>query len=146
MSGPVPVDGSALPARLRILVIDDEVVIRTMLRRQLEQAGYAVIDAPDGQVALAAARHQPPDIVLTDIFMPEKDGIEVIREIRSRWSKCIIIAMTGGSPVDPSGSIVKPAALLLGADRILLKPFNQQTLLSAIKDTLSLTNAGKPSL
>jgi CheY-like chemotaxis protein len=134
-----------LPVPYRVLIIDDDAVIRTVLRRQLEHAGYVVNDAPNGQVGLAASCHQPPDIVVTDIFMPEKDGIEVIQEIRSSWSKCRIIAMTGGSPVDPLGSIVNPAAILLGADKILLKPFDQQTLLSTIKDTLLLNNARKPS-
>ncbi|TKS61750.1 MAG: response regulator [Nitrospira sp.] len=141
MTAHVSANVSELTTPHRVLVIDDDEAIRTVLRRQLEQAGYVVIDAPNGQVGLAASCHQPPDIVLTDIFMPEKDGIEVIQEIRSSWSKCRIIVMTGGSPVDPFGSIVNPTALLLGAERILLKPFDRQTLLSTIKDTLSLNNA-----
>ena len=144
MTARVSADLSALPAPHRILVIDDDPVIRSLLRRQLEQADYVVMDAPNGKVGLAMGRDQPPDIVVTDIYMPERDGIEVIREIRSSWSKTRIIAITGGSLQDPFGSIVKPAAHLLGADKILTKPFDQQTLLLAIKETLSRNEAMRP--
>jgi CheY-like chemotaxis protein len=61
------------------------------------------------------------------------------------WSKTRIIAMTGGQLQNSFGSIVQPAALLLGADRVLLKPFDQRTLLSAIEDALSLRDARQPS-
>lgn len=138
---------AAMPARsspYRILVIDDEPAVRALLRRQLEHAGYVVVDAPNGRVGITASGHQPPDIVLTDIFMPEKDGIEVIQEVRSYWSKSRIIAMTGGQLKDLFGSVVQPAALLLGADRILIKPFDRKTLLSAIRDTLCLNDARQP--
>jgi DNA-binding response OmpR family regulator len=135
----------ARPAAPCILVIDDEVAIRTMLRRTLEREGFAVVDAPDGRAGIAASRDQPPDVVLTDLFMPDKDGIEVIQEVRSLWSQTRIIAMTGGQPQNSFGSIVQPAALLLGADRVLLKPFDQRTLLSAIEDALSLRDARQPS-
>ena len=141
MTAHVSADVPALPVPHRILVIDDDPVIRSLLRRQLEQADYVVIDAPNGKVGLAMGRDQPPDVVVTDIYMPERDGIEVIREIRSSWLKTRIIAITGGSLQDPFGSIVKPAAHLLGADKILTKPFDQQTLLSTIKETLSQNDA-----
>jgi CheY-like chemotaxis protein len=136
---------TAMPARsspYRVLVIDDEAAIRVLLRRQLEQAGYVVVDAPNGRAGIAASSLQPPDIVLTDIFMPEKDGIEVIQEVRSYWSKSRIIAMTGAQLKSSFESIVQPAVLLLGADRVLIKPFDQDTLLSAIKDTLSMNDPG----
>jgi CheY-like chemotaxis protein len=132
---------AAMPARsspYRVLVIDDEAAIRALLRRQLEQAGYVVVDAANGRAGIVASSHQPPDIVLTDIFMPEKDGIEVIQEVRFYWSKSRIIAMTGGQLKSSFESIVQPAVLLLGADRVLIKPFDQETLLSAIQDTLSM--------
>jgi CheY-like chemotaxis protein len=135
---------AAKPARsspYRILGIDDEAAIRVLLRRQLEQAGYVVVDAPNGRVGIAASGHQPPDIVLTDLFMPEKDGIEVIQEVRSYWSKSRIIAMTGGQLKSSFESVVQPAALLLGADRVLIKPFDQGTLPSAIKNTISMNDA-----
>jgi DNA-binding response OmpR family regulator len=74
--------------------------------------------------------------------MPEKDGIEVIQEVRSYWSKSRIIAMTGAQLKSSFESIVQPAVLLLGADRVLIKPFDQDTLLSAIKDTLSMNDPG----
>lgn len=128
-----------------ILVIDDEMAIRTMLRRILEREGFVVVDAPDGRAGIAALRLQAPDVVLTDLFMPDKDGIEVIQEVRSLWTETRIIAMTGGQLQNSLGSIVQPAALSLGADRILIKPFDQRTLLSAIEDALLLRDARQPS-
>jgi DNA-binding response OmpR family regulator len=145
MTADAPASQPARAAAPCILVIDDEVAIRTMLRRTLEREGFVVVDAPDGRTGIAASRQHPPDVVLTDLFMPDKDGIEVIQEVRSLWSKTRIIAMTGGQLQNSFGSIVQPAALLLGADRVLLKPFDQRTLLSAIEDALSLRDARQPS-
>ena len=65
----------------RILVIDDDVPLRLVLRSILERAGHTVLDAPDGRTGLALWRREPTDVVVTDIFMPEQDGIEVIREM-----------------------------------------------------------------
>jgi CheY-like chemotaxis protein len=118
----------------RILVIDDELSIRRLLRSMLEQAGHTVFDAPDGREGVALWRREPTDIVVTDIFMPEKDGVEVIMEMKKSPTKPKIIAMSGGGQ---KGLLDwKPAALLLGADQVLVKPFDQQTFLSTIQEVL----------
>lgn len=118
-----------------ILVIDDEQPIRSVLRSILERVGYMVLDAPNGRQALALLRDQPTDVVVTDIFMPEKDGIEVLREMKNAMTKPKIIVMSGGGLRGLFD--LTPAALLLGADRILLKPFDQCTFLLAVEEVLN---------
>jgi CheY-like chemotaxis protein len=118
----------------RILVIDDELPFRLVVRDILERAGHTVLDAPDGRKGLALWRREPTDVVMTDIFMPEKDGIEVILEMQNASAKPKIIAMSGGGHqglFDWNSS-----ALALGADRVLLKPFDPRTLLLTIQEVL----------
>src|SRR3970040_2158823 len=103
----------------RILVIDDDVSLRLVLRSILEQAGHTVFEAPDGHTGMALWHREPTDVVVTDIFMPEKEGIEVILEMKQVAAKPKIIAMSGGGHKGLLGW--KPAALMLGADRVLLK-------------------------
>lgn len=122
----------------RILIIDDEPLVRSVLRSILERNGHTVRDAPDGRAGLALWRHTPSDLVLTDLFMPEQDGIEVILQLTRIWPQAKIIAMTGGTQTGDFTSTVAPATLLLGAQYILMKPFTKQTLLAAISAVLSL--------
>jgi two-component system chemotaxis response regulator CheY len=126
--------GTLMP---RILIIDDEPLVRAVLRSILERHGYTVMDAPDGRAGLALWRHTPSDLVLTDIFMPQLDGIEVIRQLTHLWPQAKIIAMTGGSKIGDFKSSVADAALQLGAQHLLLKPFTKQTLLTAISAVLT---------
>ncbi len=118
----------------RILVIDDELPLRRVLRNTLERAGHTVLDAPDGRKGMALWRQEPTDVVVTDIFMPEKDGIEVILEMQHVAAKPKIIAMSGGGRnglLDWNSS-----ALALGADRVLVKPFDQRTFLLTVQEVL----------
>lgn len=118
----------------RILVIDDELSLRQLLRSMLERVGHTVFDAPDGREGMALWHREPTDIVVTDVFMPEKDGIEVILEMKKVAVRPKIIAMSGGGRkglLDWSSS-----ALAVGADRVLLKPFDQKTFLSAVQELL----------
>lgn len=121
----------------RILIIDDEPLVRAVLRSILERNGYTVMDAPDGRAGLALWRHTPSDLVLTDLFMPECDGIEVIRQLRRVWPQAKIIAMTGGTKIGDFNSSMAPAALQLGAQHMLLKPFTKETLLGVIAAVLN---------
>ena len=118
----------------RILVIDDELPVRRVLRSILERAGHTVLDAPDGRKGMALWRQEPTDVVVTDIFMPGKDGIEFIQEMKHVAPKPKIIAMSGGGQrglLDWNAS-----ALALGADRVLLKPFDQRTFLLTVQEVL----------
>ena len=118
----------------RILVIDDDELLRGAVRVVLEAAGYEVIEASDGNVGLRLQREQGADLVLVDIFMPERDGLEVIRALRSESSQAKIIAVSGGGR---TGQIdVLRAAATFGASRTLLKPFEPRVLLSVIRELL----------
>lgn len=111
--------------------------MRSLLRRELEQVGHAVIDAANGKVRLAMVGQEPPDVVVTELYMSDQDGIEVIREIKAMWSNTRIIVTTGGVLADPLGEKFTYAMKHLGADKILVKPFQIQTLLFTIKAVLS---------
>jgi CheY-like chemotaxis protein len=114
----------------RILVMDDDDLLRGAIRVILESAGHQVIEAADGAAGLRLYREQGADLVLVDIFMPERDGLEVIRALRSEAPKAKVVAMSGGGS---SGRIdLLEAAAGLGAFRALWKPFHPRDLLTAI--------------
>jgi CheY-like chemotaxis protein len=118
----------------RILVMDDELSLRQVMRVILERAGHTVLDAPDGREGMALWHREPTDVVVTDIFMPEKDGIHVLMEMNNVATKPKMIAMSGGGQ---KGLLDwRTAALALGADRVLVKPFDQRTLLITIQEVL----------
>ena len=120
----------------RILIIDDEPLVRAVLRRILERHGHTVTEAADGRAGLALWRYTPGDLVLTDLFMPGTDGIEVIVQLTRDWPQAKIIAMTGGAKTGDYMSTVASAALVLGAQHLLMKPFTIRTLLAAISSVL----------
>jgi CheY-like chemotaxis protein len=120
----------------RILVIDDEAAVRNLLRCILERAGHAVIDAPDGRQGLALLRRDSVDLVVTDIYMPEMDGIEVLCRMKHLAERPKIITISGASP---HGMVdLNKAARLLGADKVLMKPFDQHTFLLAVNEVIEL--------
>jgi len=118
----------------RILVIDDEPLVRSTVVMILTRAGFSVEEASDGQVGIAMCHTNPPDVVITDIFMPNRDGIEVVREMKRSCPRTTIIAMTGGGQTRMM-EIASPAKLL-GADHILHKPFERESLLAAVNAAL----------
>lgn len=127
-----PASPSAKPAR--ILLVDDNDAIRTVLRRLLARSGFDVVEARNGIEALAAHKATPADIVVTDLIMPEKEGLETILELRRMQPKLRIIAMSGGGRVRAQDYLKLAAAL--GASRTLAKPFSEAELLKAIQELL----------
>jgi DNA-binding NtrC family response regulator len=117
-----------------ILVIDDEPAIREIIRGILESAGYRVIEAANGANGLALFRQRKPCLVITDILMPGKDGMEAIRELRGMDPKVPIIVISGGSQIRDAVSLAE--AQQLGAVGTLQKPFRHQDLLVAIEGAL----------
>jgi CheY-like chemotaxis protein len=118
-----------------ILVIDDVPEVRWFLRLILGQAGHEVEEAADGAQGLQAYQRRPADLVLCDLFMPEKEGLETIRELRARDPGAKIIAMSGGTPKTPGDFL--PLAKQFGAVATLHKPFDSQQLLAAVAEVLS---------
>jgi CheY-like chemotaxis protein len=118
----------------RVLIIEDEVPLRRLLRCTLEKVGHTVLDAPDGRQGMMLWCNKPCDVVVTDIYMPEKDGMEVLREMNQVAVKPKIIAMSGGA--QRGWFDWRRAAVALGADRVLMKPFDPQTLLETVQEVL----------
>jgi DNA-binding response OmpR family regulator len=118
----------------RILIIDDEAPVRDILRQMLEREGHEVVDAPDGAIGLKLFYENPTDLIITDILMPEKEGIEIILELRKTAPGVKIIAISGGGR---TGKLdVLPIAKSFGALRTLAKPFERQELLEAVREML----------
>ncbi|MFA6009338.1 MAG: response regulator [Desulfobacteraceae bacterium] len=114
-----------------ILVIDDESPIRLMLRMLLESEGYTVTEACDGTEGIKCYRENPADLIITDIIMPEKEGIETIMTLRKENPSIKIIAMSGGGKNNADGYL--KTAKLLGALETLKKPIRKDVLLAVIR-------------
>ncbi len=102
-----------------------------MLKRVLRSAGYQVLEAPDGRVGTLLYKSKRPDLVITDILMPEKEGIETITELRKEFSKAKILAISGGGMLDQSQYL--EIAKTSGASDTLAKPFENEDLLYKIQ-------------
>ncbi len=114
----------------RILVIDDNPELGRAILKRLERAGHTGVLAADGNSGLAAFRAQPIDLVLTDILMPEKEGLETIRELRKDNQHVQIIAMSGGGYA--TGTDYLRLATTFGANAVLQKPFEQGELVDLV--------------
>jgi len=115
----------------RILVIDDDTLMRDLIRIYLEQDGFEVVEAGDGQDGLSRYRQRPADVVIVDIFMPRKDGIETIMDLRDIDPAAHILAISGGGEL--AGMEYLTYARSLGADNILPKPFKRDELIAAVR-------------
>jgi DNA-binding response OmpR family regulator len=118
-----------------ILIVDDEPDVRATLCGMLERRGHWVIEATDGTGALKRFAEHQPDLMIIDLMMPVREGIETIRELRARGVKTPIIAMSGGGRV--GSNLVLRAASMLGADRELEKPIRVAELLAAVEGCLT---------
>ncbi len=116
----------------RILIIEDDTQTRVMLRQMLTREGYEVVDAPDGKMGTRLYREEPTDLVITDLIMPEKEGIETIRELKQGYPDIKIIAISGGGRIEPEEYLC--LAKKLGAERTFAKPIRREDLLGAIRE------------
>ena len=117
-----------------ILIIDDEPQIRSMLKLMLERDGHEVAEAPDGIEGIRKYRQNPADLIITDLIMPNKDGIGVIIDLKKEFPNVKIIAMSGGGLNKPEGYL--KGAKKLGAACTLTKPIDRDEMLRAIKNVL----------
>ena len=113
----------------RILLIDDDDTVRTMLRLTLVHFGHTVIEARDGKEGLELFQDANVDLLITDIVMPEKEGLEVLMELRKKHPPVKIIAISGGDYLH--------MAKLMGAAKVLAKPFSTNVLIEAIDELLA---------
>ena len=114
----------------RVLVVDDEAHIRTVLRGYLEADGFDVAEAADGEDALAALRGEPPDLVLLDVMLPGIDGLEVLRRLRTFSDAYVILVTARAEEVD------KLVGLGVGADDYVTKPFSPREVTARVKAVL----------
>ena len=125
-----------------ILIIDDEEDIRDALQMVLESAGHNVKVASNGNDAVELQRSEPADLIITDIIMPGKDGVDTIKEIRQEFPGIRIIAISGGGGVQPTEYVPEAitttaylaAAKEAGADMVFTKPFERKDLIQAVDD------------
>ncbi|NQU60032.1 MAG: response regulator [Rhodospirillales bacterium] len=110
----------------RILLIDDEELVRTALRKALEASDHEVVEAENGDLALDLHKKQPFDLIITDIIMPGKEGIETIMDLKQENPELPIIAISGGGP-DRHMTYLETAKFF-GADHMLTKPFSSEAL------------------
>ncbi|MES2092513.1 MAG: response regulator transcription factor [Actinomycetota bacterium] len=120
----------------KVLVVDDEPQIRTVLRGYLEAEGYDVAEAADGAEALAALREDPPVLVLLDVMLPGIDGLEVLRQLRSFSDAYVILVTARAEEVD------KLVGLGVGADDYVTKPFSPREVTARVKAMLRRDNRG----
>jgi DNA-binding response OmpR family regulator len=118
----------------RILVIDDDDGIRAIVQLFLERKGYEVVCAADGEEGIRIFERASPQLIITDIIMPNKEGIGTIMQIRSRDSMIPIIAISGGARTDNIDFL--QMARKLGANESLAKPFTPQELVAAVRRLL----------
>src|SRR5687768_11799705 len=114
----------------RILLVDDDDALRKMLRLTLTSLGHVVVEARDGKEALVQQQREPVDVLLTDLIMPEKEGLETIREFRQKHPAVRVVAMSGGGRVSATDHL--KLARSLGAGAVLAKPFSNSELTAAI--------------
>lgn len=120
--------------RIRILVVDDEDVVRMTIAQILTRAGYQVAMASNGKEGLAMLAKTSFDLVVTDVIMPEKDGVETTIEVRHRFPKTRILVISGGGRIHNLDFLEHAARV--GADAILRKPFSRTELLDAVTEAL----------
>jgi DNA-binding response OmpR family regulator len=111
----------------KVLLVDDDEKLRKLVTEYLEGYGFQVETLPDGRSVVSSIRNESPDIVILDIMLPGKDGLEVLKEIRSEFSVAVIMLTAKGDDAD------RIVGLELGADDYLPKPFNPRELLARIK-------------
>jgi two-component system KDP operon response regulator KdpE len=129
---------SAAP-NLEVLVIDDEVQLRRLLRFTLEDAGYAVREAPTGHAGLVAAAHRQPDAIILDLGLPDLSGTDVLRRLREWSAMPVLILSVLGEEEN------KVAALDAGADDYLTKPFGGAELLARMRALLRRIKPAEPA-
>ena len=119
----------------RILIIDDEPDLRDVLAHLLEEAGYKVEVASEGGEGISKHRESPADLVITDLHMPGKDGLETLRELREDSEDVKLVAISGSDTYLVETNL--DSSRIHGADRTFMKPFNVKQFLAAIRDLLA---------
>jgi DNA-binding NtrC family response regulator len=117
----------------KILIIEDDPNVRVAIEHGLTQAGHSVLPTANGKEGMNALRQSTVDLVVTDIFMPEQEGLETITALRKQYPKLPVIAISGGNVVSEA---MLSVARELGAQEVIEKPFGLNSLLTAVGKVL----------
>jgi CheY-like chemotaxis protein len=118
----------------KILVVDDEAIVRFTLKKVLQSAGHEVVEASTGLEGVASYKQSPCDLVITDLIMPDQDGVSTIKELKRDFPNVRIIASSGGGRTGNLDYL--KLADLYGADATLSKPFSAADLLKTVQNVL----------
>lgn len=118
----------------RVLVIDDDQYIQELLKLALEKAGYEAMVADNGDMGLDIHRETPADLIITDLFMPGKEGTQLLMEMRDEFPQTKVIVISGGGGIE--GVDFLKLASHLGATQVFQKPFTITELLEAVREAL----------
>ena len=121
---------------MQVLVIDDDDQMRVLLEQAMQWAGFSVVAAENGRKGLRLFEEEPADLIITDLIMPEQEGLETIRILKQNYPTVKIIAISGGGRMGPEAYL--PAAMELGADQVFSKPFDIKELVDAVEKLLGL--------
>ena len=119
-----------------ILLIEDDESQRILYRSILEKAGYEVLEAPNGDIGCQIYRKESCDMIITDMFMPEKEGMETILELKAEFPDIKILAISGGGALGETETILE-AAKDFGATEILSKPIKKELFLESVSRVLA---------
>lgn len=120
----------------KILIVDDEPQLRMMLTHMLKQDNHEVLEADNGAQGIAMYRQHKPDMMIADLVMPEKNGIDMLLDLKKEFPQLNVLAISGGGGITGSFDYL-PIAKLIGAKRILKKPFGLEDLRKSVKDLLN---------
>lgn len=118
-----------------ILVVDDDPILREIAAEMLRAHGYACAVAEDGAIAIAALADTPADLVVLDMIMPNKEGIETLREIKTRWPAIRVVMISAGTPTMTAQALLNMARAL-GADAVIEKPLFEASFIRVIGQVL----------
>ncbi len=119
-----------------VLIIDDDPAIRELWRAALEAEGHRVLTAPSGLEGVEIARSQPIEVVVTDLYMPGKDGIETVREIKRAWPGIRVLIVSGGGRMNEKPFL--NFALKFGAEKALQKPVELDHFCAAVDELVAV--------
>lgn len=126
-----------MPAALRVLVVDDDLLVRMVAEEALTRAGFVVELAEDGRQAVRQLELAAFDLIVTDILMPDTDGLELLQQARQRWPLTPLIAMSSGGRLDSSYYL--PLANAMGAAAVMHKPLRPEPFVALVHEVLGRT-------
>jgi len=115
-----------------ILILDDDIITQDVLGQICEDGGHHVYKAFNGNEGIRICKNKPVDLIITDILMPEKDGIEIIIEMKNNYPKIKMIAISGGGQIEPE--VYLKVAKTLGVSHVFIKPLKREEILASIQE------------